>query len=75
MHKKKPHICFVAPTAYSVISGDENIEIVGGAELQQSLLAKALVKNGYQVSMICMDHGQEDLVEFDGVKVIKTYCP
>lgn len=75
MHKKKPHVCFVSLTAYSMISGDRNIRIVGGAELQQSLLAKALTKKGYQVSMICMDHGQNDNLEIDGVKIIKAYQP
>lgn len=75
MEIKIPHICFVAPTAYSLISGDKNINIVGGAELQQSLLAKALVQAGFQVSMICMDHGQDNDLVIDGVRIIKAYQP
>lgn len=75
MAENKPHICFVAPTAFSILSGDKKIKAVGGAELQQAILSKALVKSGYRVSMICMDHGQDDLAEFDGVKVIKAYAP
>jgi glycosyltransferase involved in cell wall biosynthesis len=75
MHGNKPSICFVAPNAYSIIARDTNIKIVGGAELQQSLLAKALVKKGYQVTMICMDHGQKDNLEIDGARIIKAYRP
>jgi len=71
----QPHICFVAPTAYSIMAGDKSIKMVGGAELQQTLLAKALVVKGYKVSMICMDHGQNDNIEIDGVKIIRAYKP
>jgi len=69
------HICFVAPTAFSVMSGDNNIETVGGAEVQQVILAKALVKTGYKVTMICMDHGQDNQLVIDGVCMLKAYKP
>lgn len=75
MNDVKPHICFVAPTAFSLVSGNKDIKIVGGAELQQSILSKALVKRGFRVTMICMDHGQDDSAEFDGVEVLKAYAP
>ena len=75
LQSTKPHICILAPNAFSIISGDKNIKIVGGAELQQVLLAKALVLKGFKVSMICMDHGQADNLEIDGIQIIKAFKP
>lgn len=66
-------ICFVSPFTYPLLAQDPDIKHVGGAELQQSILAKAFVKQGYKVSMICLDYGQEDGVVIDGVTVFKAY--
>jgi len=69
----KPHICFVAPEAWPVFSGDPNIEVIGGAEVQQSILARLLASAGYPVSMICFDYGQPRRVVMDGVTLIATH--
>ena len=71
----KPHICFVAPTAWPLFSGDRDIPVIGGAELQQSFIAPALVRRGYKVSMITLDYGQEDRAVVKGVTVHKLYKP
>jgi len=71
----RPHICFVAPTAWPLFSGDREIPVIGGAELQQSFLAPALVRRGYKVSMITLDYGQEDRTVVKGVTVHKLYKP
>jgi len=72
---QRPHICFVAPTTWPVFSHDQDNELIGGAEVQQSILARALVRDGYRVSMICLDFGQPQRVLLDGVMVHKAYRP
>ena len=74
-NKTMPAICFVAPTAYPLISKDPTHNFIGGAELQQIILARTLVKRGYKVSMICMDHGQQDQIVVDGITIYRAYRP
>ena len=71
----KPHVCFVAPMTWPVLAGDTNIKVVGGAEVQQSIIARALVSRGYRVSMICHDYGQPDKTVVDGITVYKAHKP
>jgi glycosyltransferase involved in cell wall biosynthesis len=71
----KPHVCFVAPHAWPVFSRDPAVQVVGGAEVQQSILARLLQRAGYRVSMICLDFGQPQRVEADGVTVCSAYRP
>jgi len=68
-------VCFVAPTTWPILSGDPAIRVVGGAEVQQSMIAPALARRGYRVSMICLDYGQEDVSHVDGISVYKVYRP
>jgi glycosyltransferase involved in cell wall biosynthesis len=75
MPDRLPSICFVAPNAFPLLSGDEQIPLIGGAELQQVMVAKGLVDRGYRVSMICLDFGQEDEVKFDGITVFRAFRP
>lgn len=69
----RPRICFIAPNAFPMLANDEEIQQVGGAELQQILIARGLAQRGYPVSMICLDFGQKDQVEIDGITVYRAY--
>ncbi|HZZ91037.1 MAG TPA: glycosyltransferase family 4 protein [Usitatibacter sp.] len=71
----KPHICFLAPTTWPILSAADGIQVVGGAEVQQNMIAPALAKRGYRVSMICLDYGQPDEVRVKGVQVYKAHKP
>ena len=71
----KPHVCFVAPTTWPVLSGDPSIRVVGGAEVQQSMIAPGLARRGWRVSMICLDFGQPDRSEVKGITVHKIHGP
>lgn len=73
--RARPHVCFLAPNAYPVLAGGDAVKFAGGAELQQVLLARGLARRGYRVSMICLDFGQEDGCEIDGVVVRKAFRP
>jgi len=72
--RRRPHICFVAPYAWPVLARDPNLKVVGGAEVQQTILARLLAADGYRVSMVTYDFGQPDRVIVDGVEVFKTYA-
>jgi hypothetical protein len=71
----KPSICFVAPTTWPVFSASNDIKVVGGAEVQQSMIAPALAQRGWRVSMICYDYGQPDGTVLKGVKIINMHKP
>lgn len=73
MPVRRPSICFVSLSAFPLLAGDTETEIIGGAELQQVFVAKRLVERGYLVSMVCLDFGQDNQVVLDGVKVFRAY--
>jgi glycosyltransferase involved in cell wall biosynthesis len=72
---RKPSICFVSPYAWPVFAGLAELMFVGGAEVQQCILARALARCGFDVSMLVNDFGQADGVRVDGVTVYKTHRP
>lgn len=72
--ERRPHVCFVAPHAWPVFSGDPHVQVVGGAEVQQSILARLFAAAGYRVSMVCLDYGQAPRSQIDGVSVFRAFA-
>ena len=70
---KRPSVCFVAPKAYAALSARDDVAHVGGAERQQVLLGEELVRRGYRVSFVVLDHGQPAGETFRGIRVFKCY--
>ncbi len=73
MPASRPHVCFVAPSTWPIISDSLDIPVVGGAEVQQSIIAPALAARGFRVTMVTLDYGQEDGTVVKGVTVRKIY--
>lgn len=72
---RKPRLCFLAPTTWPLLSRSTTIPVVGGAELQQVIIATALARRGYEVTMVSHDYGQEEGAQVDGVKVHRMCAP
>jgi glycosyltransferase involved in cell wall biosynthesis len=70
-----PSICFVGLANLPVLAREYGSYGVGGAELQQTLLARALAARGDTVSMVVADYGQPDGAVWDGIKTYKAYRP
>jgi glycosyltransferase involved in cell wall biosynthesis len=70
-----PTTCFVGLGNLPVLAREYGGLGVGGAELQQTLLAKALAAQGHNICMVVADHGQPDGAVWDGIKTYKAYRP
>jgi glycosyltransferase involved in cell wall biosynthesis len=68
-------ICFVSPYGYAVLLGSQDIPFVGGAEVQQVLIASQLARRGHYVSMISFDFGQTEGIHQSGVRLLKMMPP
>lgn len=66
-------ICFVGLENLPVLAREYNHYGIGGAQLQMTLLAKALVKRGYHISMVVGDYGQPDGACWEEVQTFKAY--
>lgn len=70
-----PHVCFVGLGNLPVLAPEYSDHPAGGEELQHTLLARALARRGWRVSMVVLDYGQPDEATWDGVRTYKTYRP
>jgi glycosyltransferase involved in cell wall biosynthesis len=68
-------ICFVSLSSYPTLAS-KNLGYAGGAEVNQVLLARELLKYGFDISFVADSEGQHDrgsVENIGGIKVIKTY--
>ena len=70
---RAPRVCFVAPNIYPILAQRTDIEGVGGAEVQQAFVARMLVRQGFEVAMVCEDFGQPDEDVIGGMRIHKTF--
>ena len=67
----KPHICFVAPDFFSVVARNAPVQSAGGAEVQQSFVARGLLDAGFPVTVITHAAGQPDEFDLDGIRIVR----
>jgi glycosyltransferase involved in cell wall biosynthesis len=68
----KPKICFLALSSYPTLAKTTTQQI-GGAEVQQILIAKELIKTGFDISFIVHDYSQKPVEVIDGITVYKIF--
>jgi len=71
----EPSICFVATSrAMLNLLVPDGPAAIGGAELQLSLLARALMNKGWAVSFLLGDYGQDTVTRTsDGIQLLRAY--
>jgi glycosyltransferase involved in cell wall biosynthesis len=62
------HVCFVSSNLYPVLTGAD-LPFVGGAEVQQAIIVRALRRRGYRVSVLTRDHGVAPGARPEGIEI------
>lgn len=65
----------VALQAYPVLSGNTEVQFIGGAELQQTIVAKELARRGHKITVICADHTAPAESRIADIRVLNAYRP
>ena len=69
---REKKICFIALGAYPLLAGGESVNITG-PDVHQVILARELVKHGYDITFITYEEGGKPIECIGGIKVIKAY--
>ena len=69
---KSIKICFIAPSAYPLLSG-ENAKSVEGPDVHQVILAKELIKYNFKVTFIAHNEGGTPVEYINGIEVINIH--
>ncbi len=70
-----PRLCFLGLDNLTALSPAHAHLGVGGEAIQQTLIARALARRGYDVSMVVYDLGQPEGLVIDGIRLHKAYPP
>ena len=70
-----PSVCLVGLLNLPVLAREYAHHGIGGMQVQQTLLARQLVKRGFDVSMVVADLGQADGASWDGITTWRTFKP
>ena len=65
-------ICFIAPSAYPLLSG-ENAKNVLGPDVHQVILANELIKYNFKVTFIAHNEGGTPIEYINGIEIIKIH--
>jgi glycosyltransferase involved in cell wall biosynthesis len=68
-----PKLCMVGLANLRLLAPQRARGGVGGAERQQVMLAKALRRRGFDISMVVYDEGQPDGCAWDGITTYAAY--
>jgi glycosyltransferase involved in cell wall biosynthesis len=68
-----PSVCFVGLMNLPVLVREYAHHGIGGMQVQQTLLARELVRRGFDVSMVVADLGQPDGATWDGITTWRTF--
>jgi len=71
----RPHVCFVSMCLYPILNASAGIELAGGAEVQQSIVARLLREDGFRVSVLTGDYGQPAFEDRGGIHVHRVPSP
>lgn len=66
-------ICFVGLENLPVLAPEYGRHGIGGEQVQHTLMARALARQGHQVSMVVADYGQPDGAVWQGVSTYKAF--
>lgn len=65
----------ISPYIYPSLVAGSGVQHAGGAEIQQTMIARLLVQDGYQVTVLTKDFGQPDRMTVDGITLRKIPAP
>jgi glycosyltransferase involved in cell wall biosynthesis len=68
-------VCFLGMENLPVLAPEYRQNRVGGEAVQQTLLARALARRGYEVTMVVGDYGQAEGAQWDTIRTFKAYRP
>ncbi len=66
-------LCFVSMNLHQFLLPERNNGFAGGAESQQVYITREYIRRGLCVSVVCLDYGQDDAIDVDGITLYKTY--